>query len=199
MAYCQEYDPKDSNNDSDFSVSYKSNKILVAAIDFGTTFSGYAFSFKSWFETDPNKIVTNSTWVAGQKNLISLKTPTCILLQPNKSFHSFGYEAEEKYAELALEEEHENWYFFKRFKMSLFNNTTLSRDTEIPDDSGNKKMPAQKIFSHGIRFLKNHLVKHLESSHTGLNESDIHWVLTVPAIWNDSAKQFMREAASQVN
>ncbi|XP_063413069.1 heat shock 70 kDa protein 12B-like [Mytilus trossulus] len=197
MAYCQEYDPKDSNNDSDFSVSYKSNKILVAAIDFGTTFSGYAFSFKSWFETDPNKIVTNSTWVAGQKNLISLKTPTCILLQPNKSFHSFGYEAEEKYAELALEEEHEDWYFFKRFKMSLFNNTTLSRHTEIPDDSGNKKMPAQIIFSHGIRFLKNHLVKHLESSHTGLNESDIHWVLTVPAIWNDSAKQFMREAASQ--
>jgi hypothetical protein len=26
----------------------------------------------------------------------------------------------------------------------------------------------------------------------------IHWVLTVPAIWKDNAKQFMREAAQQV-
>jgi hypothetical protein len=29
-------------------------------------------------------------------------------------------------------------------------------------------------------------------------ETDIHWVLTVPAIWKDNAKQFMREAAQQV-
>jgi hypothetical protein len=31
-----------------------------------------------------------------------------------------------------------------------------------------------------------------------LEEKDIHWVLTVPAIWNDVAKQFMREAAENV-
>ena len=60
-------------------------------------------------------------------------------------------------------------------------------------------MPAQMVFCHGIKFLKDHLVKNLESSHMGLNEGDIHWVLTVPAIWNDSAKQFMREAASKVH
>ena len=122
MAYCQEYNPDEYNTGSDFSVSYKSDKVMVAAIDFGTTFSGYAFSLKSWFETDPSKISTNQTWVAGQKNLISLKTPTCVLLQPDKSFHSFGFEAEEKYAELALEDQHDSWYFFKRFKMSLYQN-----------------------------------------------------------------------------
>ena len=27
---------------------------------------------------------------------------------------------------------------------------------------------------------------------------DINWVLTVPAIWSDAAKQFMREAAVEV-
>ena len=31
-----------------------------------------------------------------------------------------------------------------------------------------------------------------------LNADEIHWVLTVPAIWNDAAKQFMREAAEAV-
>lgn len=30
-------------------------------------------------------------------------------------------------------------------------------------------------------------------------ETDIAWVLTVPAIWNDGAKQFMREAAEMVS
>ena len=33
---------------------------------------------------------------------------------------------------------------------------------------------------------------------SGLAEDDIHWVLTVPAIWNEPAKQFMREAAVDV-
>ena len=31
-----------------------------------------------------------------------------------------------------------------------------------------------------------------------MHVQDITWVLTVPAIWTDSAKQFMREAAVQV-
>jgi len=30
------------------------------------------------------------------------------------------------------------------------------------------------------------------------SDSDYHWVLTVPAIWEDAAKQFMREAAEKV-
>jgi hypothetical protein len=34
---------------------------------------------------------------------------------------------------------------------------------------------------------------------TGILPGDIRWVLTVPAIWNDGAKQFMREAAEKVS
>jgi len=30
---------------------------------------------------------------------------------------------------------------------------------------------------------------------TGIHDEDYHWVITVPAIWTDGAKQFMREAA----
>ena len=33
----------------------------------------------------------------------------------------------------------------------------------------------------------------------GITMNDIHWVLTVPAIWSDAAKQFMREAAIKVS
>jgi len=31
-----------------------------------------------------------------------------------------------------------------------------------------------------------------------IKPTEIGWVLTVPAIWSDAAKQFMREAAVQV-
>ena len=32
----------------------------------------------------------------------------------------------------------------------------------------------------------------------GVKEENIRWVLTVPAIWSDPAKQFMTEAAAPV-
>ncbi|KAJ8297926.1 hypothetical protein KUTeg_024457 [Tegillarca granosa] len=179
---------------------YHSDKVLVAAIDFGTTYSGYAFSFRHDYERDPSKISTNTTWIAGHKNLFSLKTPTCVLLNPDKSFHSFGYEAEEKYSELAIDEEHEEWYYFRRFKMQLYQNMELNRGMVLFDESGTKSMPAKVVFAHGIRYLKEHLMKQLDVR--GLRaaldgEEYIQWVLTVPAIWDDKAKQFMREAAKE--
>lgn len=102
-------------------------KVLVAAIDFGTTYSGYAFSFKDEYLMDPTRIMTNTTWVAGHKNLFSQKTPTCILLKPDKSFHSFGYEAEDAYTDLANEGKHRPWYFFRRFKMMLHDNMVSNK------------------------------------------------------------------------
>ena len=31
-----------------------------------------------------------------------------------------------------------------------------------------------------------------------LDDEEIHWVITVPAIWDDAAKSFMRRAAEEV-
>ena len=67
----------------------------------------------------------------------------------------------------------------------------------IEDDKG-RKLNALTVFTMSIKFLKDHLVHTLGNRASGVTESDVHWVLTVPAIWNDSAKQFMREAAEKV-
>ncbi|XP_062588400.1 E3 ubiquitin-protein ligase TRIM36-like [Saccostrea cucullata] len=101
------------------------DKLLVAAIDIGTTYSGIAFSYKHEYENDPLKIRSNN-WDSGTWGLVTLKTPTCVLFNKDKVLDSFGYEAEEKYLELTLEKEHEEWYYFKRFKMSLFNKEASS-------------------------------------------------------------------------
>lgn len=93
--------------------------LIVAAIDIGTTFSGYAFSFVHQYMKDPLKISINS-WTAGCGAVVSLKTSTCVLFDPKGEFHSFGYDAEDKYSELALDDNHHDWYYFRRFKMTLY-------------------------------------------------------------------------------
>ncbi|XP_045176740.1 heat shock 70 kDa protein 12A-like [Mercenaria mercenaria] len=174
------------------STTSSSSHLLVAAFDFGTTYSGYAFSFRD----DPMKIQTNQGWNAGSEKLISLKTPTCVLLRPNKQFDSFGFEAENKYADLAEDNKHHGWMLFKRFKMLLHNNDGLNRASTVEDING-KSMPAMQIFSMAIGFLRDHLLKALNAQTVGVNENDLQYVITVPAIWNDNAKQFMREAATE--
>lgn len=96
-----------------------SDPLLVAAIDFGTTFSGYAFQTKSDFKQDPIRI-QGFTWTTGSNAGLSMKTPTCVLFNPLKEFDSFGIEAEDKYTQLAEEDDHRNWYYFRRFKMQLY-------------------------------------------------------------------------------
>ena len=60
--------------------------------------------------------VTNK-WECG--SLLSHKAPTSVLFDEEAHFHSFGYEAEEKYMELAEDEDVEDWFYFQRFKMKL--------------------------------------------------------------------------------
>ena len=96
--------------------------LLVAAIDFGTTYSGYAFSTKHDYASNPTTVSSN-TWIGGQ--LLSLKAPTCVLFTPDRKFHSFGFEAEDKYMELSEDNENDEWYFFRRFKMKLYQNTVF--------------------------------------------------------------------------
>ncbi|KAK3099628.1 hypothetical protein FSP39_007193 [Pinctada imbricata] len=168
--------------------------LMVAAIDFGTTYSGYAFSFRHDFEADPLKVSANN-WTAGSAGLVSLKTPTTVLLNDKEEFEAFGYEAEDKYTELADDDAHGGYHYFRRFKMMLFDpKIRLTRHTTIKSLTGSS-LKAIDVFAHAIRYLKKHLTDTLETRATGVLDGDIHWVLTVPAIWDDPAKQFMREAA----
>ena len=91
----------------------------VAAIDFGTTYSGYAFSSKSDYKKQKDKIYT-SQWTQ-TANLITGKTPTTLLLDPNGKFVAFGADAETQYAALAQDNGHMGWRYFKHFKMLLHN------------------------------------------------------------------------------
>lgn len=171
------------------------NKIMVAAIDFGTTYSGYAFSFRHDYEVDKLKISTN-LWP--HNSGLSTKAPSAVLIGPDRQVAAFGYEAQKKYAEKVENECDGDYLYFQKFKMVLYNTEGLSGHTIIHDIKG-KQMLAIDVFGLVIGYLRNHLLGRLykRDNKTVLQEDMIQWVLTVPAIWNDKAKQFMRRAAER--
>ena len=94
---------------------------VVAAIDFGTTYSGYAFSFTR----DPDSIHMMRKWEGGDPGVTNQKTPTTLLLKPNGEFHSFGFGARDQYHDLE-ELEAKKWHYFEKFKMSLHSSQVSS-------------------------------------------------------------------------
>ncbi|XP_060555962.1 heat shock 70 kDa protein 12B-like, partial [Ruditapes philippinarum] len=139
-------------------------------------------------------------WYTGQGTLRTLKTPTCALVNPDgKTLKSFGYDAENEYRELLDNGEDENYYFFKRFKMKLYSKIgkDLNRDMTIEDESG-RQLLAANLFGMSVKFLVNDMLTSANKGIDGIiRPSEINLVLTVPAIWSDAAKQFMREVAKE--
>ncbi|XP_063406077.1 heat shock 70 kDa protein 12A-like [Mytilus trossulus] len=168
--------------------------LFVVAIDFGTTYSGYAFSSRDDFKRDPQKIVANQAWNAGSQRHLSLKTPTCLLLDNKEEFVSFGYEAENKYTDIVIDRQQNEYYFFQRFKMQLYKNKDIKGEMLIEDVTG-KSLTAMKVFAKSIEALMLHSFDIFDQRGKEIKKTDIRWVLTVPAIWSDAAKQFMRKSA----
>ncbi|XP_078668932.1 heat shock 70 kDa protein 12A-like [Branchiostoma floridae x Branchiostoma belcheri] len=163
---------------------------VVVAIDFGTTFSGYAFSFLR----NPDSIHVMRKWEGGDPGVTNQKVPTTLLLTPTGLFHSFGFAARDNYHDLEPGEA-KRWMYFERFKMVLHANTDLHKGTQLTAGNG-KLWPAVEVFAHALRFFKDHALQELtDQSCTQINNDDVRWVITVPAIWRQPAKQFMREAA----
>lgn len=90
---------------------------VVVAIDFGTTFSGYAFAFTR----DPESVHMMRRWEGGDPGVTNQKTPTTLLLKPDGSFHSFGFGARDFYHDLEPDDA-KKWMYFEKFKMSLHTN-----------------------------------------------------------------------------
>ncbi|CAF1182650.1 unnamed protein product [Adineta steineri] len=185
----------DSGNES--SVNYhqqltNNTHFVVVAIDFGTTFSGYAFAFTR----DIDSILMMRKVDGNDPGVINQKTPTTILLTPNLEFHSFGFFARDFFHDLDPDEA-KRWLYFEKFKMHLHYTQDLNTQTLIPASNG-RKVPALTIFTYALQYFKEHALRELsDQSGTRFVNEDVRWVITVPAIWKQSAKQFMREAAYQ--
>ncbi|XP_077997386.1 heat shock 70 kDa protein 12A-like [Glandiceps talaboti] len=75
----------------------------------------------------------------------------------------------------------------------------IDRNMKVKAKNG-KSVPALLVFSESLRCIKTKALEVLKVQFGHAFEcKDIQWVITVPAIWRPSSRQFMREAAEKAD
>lgn len=104
----------------DQNIKAKNERRAIAAVDFGTSYSVFAYSWKfNWRQIQTNE------W--NSEFFYSSKASTSLILNPDQTFLAFGYEAELKYFKSNDDEEKtqkypiNDYYFFPSFKNLLYN------------------------------------------------------------------------------
>ena len=151
---------------------------VVVGIDFGSSGTGFAYSF-----FDKNKIIHGQIYGASVDN----KVPTEIILDDNNCIIKFGSECVKYLKEKGLRTNH----YFKGIKMHLYDNKT----TIIANNSG-KELPLKLVIQKILEKIKELAIKEISKLRPYLKEKTekIKWIVTVPAIWNEHQKSVMMES-----
>lgn len=179
---------------------------IVVAIDLGTSRSAWAYSMKGRAEDDVIIRVPEGSLVSASGGL---KTETSILLERESGdVLAFGRAARQKFVELTEDLEwvmEENLQhvpepeeiLFRWFKVALCEKRgyqSIYDPVAVAD--GGQTRPLLHVVSAALRHFKEDILAHLSSkSGTSIGVLDVTWVLTIPAIYDDFAKNFMRHAA----
>eukprot|EP01083_Nonionella_stella_P013584 38221_1 len=178
---------------------------LHIAIDFGTDGVGLAYAYH-------NEIFVHSKW-SSKKYGDQIKPKTLILLDKEDEILAFGLDA--KFTYMAVASQRNEWNLFERFKMSLYE-TPKAYDQQIevieehkqnkPQKNKQKiklketltatnghKVSTEKVFIAAFKHLESEALKFLKKKKIkDIDNSEIQWIITVPAIWNDTAKYKMK-------
>jgi hypothetical protein len=68
----------------------------------------------------------------------------------------------------------------------------------VLEDITGKALSAVDVFTLSIKALVDHLLSMLKKQGKIIHNDEVQWILTLPAIWTDMAKQFMRTSAEKV-
>eukprot|EP01083_Nonionella_stella_P267723 904519_1 len=189
---------------------------LHAAIDFGTDGCALAFSY---IDTDSHdhRVKIYNKWKGNQTNLTKStsksapkkKTKTQLILNQNNTVSCFGNAAKFMYFNLSTDSQKEQ-RFFERFKMALYEND-LGRSAVVSPDNAEakreaidtaeylhayngKKVKSEVVFVAAFRQLQALAKEYIPKNITKkpIHDDEIQWLLTVPAIWSEAAKDKMR-------
>ena len=66
-------------------------------------------------------------------------------------------------------------------------------------DTHDNEAPALLVYTEVIKYFQKHLQNALVN-HTGHDETHkVRWVITIPATWNETAREFLLAAAQEVS
>lgn len=163
----------------------------IVGIDFGSSGTGYAFSLK---EKNDDKNSSNEPKygqiVFGQIPGASVnnKVPTEIILDKKKpeTILAFGAECNNFRKTKSFDE---NCLYFKGIKMKLYKN-----QKEIEAHNTDHRLKLELVIKKILEAIKELATKEINKIRPNLEEKKIKWVVTVPAIWEESQKNIMMEA-----
>lgn len=150
---------------------------VVVGLDFGTTFSGYAFAR----ESVPDDIRVEETWPGQQQaaGRIYQKTKTCILFQDG-SLKDWGWEAELAGLELSHREFHASQVqLLERFKLCL------ADDKQDGAPNLPKGVTAEGVIQHFLKGLSTFAKQRLAVTFGKTRDQDIRWWAEA---WHQSLK-----------
>ena len=151
---------------------------VVIGIDFGSSGTGYAYSY-----FDKNKIILGQIYGAS----VDYKVPTEIILDDDNYILQFGVDCITFLKEKGLNTGH----YFKGIKMELYEN----KSTIIAKNSG-KELPLKLVIQKVLEKIKELAVNEISKNRPYLKQQTekIKWVVTVPAIWDEHQKSIMMES-----
>lgn len=160
------------------------NKKVIAAIDFGTSGTTYAFAF-----LDSKDDIMHAKW----PDTPDVKNSTEIILNEKLETIKFGSECKKYLADLSSSEE--KFYHFTDIKMKLY--TRENKENKIKATNDNISLEIDIVIFKILEFIKKAALSEIMSVRPGINESDIEWKVTVPAIWDNHSKMIMQKAAEK--
>ena len=154
----------------------------IISLDFGSSYSGFAISFGE------NSI---------ESKVENIQPSTIVIQRNNLKGYRYGYDAENFMNEPRSEE----YIYFDRIKTKLdpkFKNEVQSKiyiDSKYPQ---NYKINLRIIITEYLKMFSDDALKYYnQKGNTKYTKNDIKWIVTVPAIWNEYGKQFMRNCAKK--
>lgn len=163
---------------------------IAIAIDFGTARSGYAYQF---FEDKESEL--RYRWP--DTNEFYPKTPTEILFRPDGAVEAWGHTARKRFTQLREQAAEKGYILIENFKTLLHEGKDRDKDGPYIMREG-KKFSVMKLIAEFLKLVKEVALKDISETLGGeglLDENQIRWCLTVPAVWREDSKQIMSRAA----
>ena len=154
-----------------------SSKEVIVGIDFGSSGSGFAYSFMN-----ENNIVHGEILGADTDK----KVLTEIILNDRLEILEFGSRCKTFLKEKGLDQGD----YFKDIKMHLYKETPC-----IKASNTGKTLPITIVIEKVLLKLKELCLDQMRKSWKNVEDLKIRWVVTVPAIWKEMEKCIMMEAS----
>ena len=125
------------------------------------------------------------------------QAPTALLLDhTGEKLVSFGSPARAKFLAATSDGQHGNYLYFERFKMALSKERRMGKsptDVRVMGAGADRELPILTPYSMLLSAVKDEALARLHANQSSITRSEIRWVITVPAIWDDETKDFYRK------